>query len=91
MDDENKTFRTRLVASWGLSNAALAMSIGNIGGWLNVQDKNITGQEIQDWFAAMALKRNNYFAVLLYATFALAFIRFIGVSCFISLVVLTIN
>lgn len=79
MDDENKTFRTYLVAAWALSNAALAISIDNIGGWLNVQDTSITSQFIQEWFGAMALKRNNYFAALLYGTFILAFIRFIGV------------
>jgi chitin synthase len=82
MDDDNKTFRTRLVAAWALSNAALAMSIENIGGWLNVQDKNITSDDIQKWYSQMSLKRNNYFAALLYGTFALAFIRFLGVSFF---------
>ena len=81
MDDDNKTFRTRLVAAWALSNAALAVSIENIGGWLNVQDKSITSNEIQQWYSQMSLKRNNYFAALLYGTFALAFIRFLGVSC----------
>lgn len=78
-DDENKTFRTCLVTAWALSNAALAISIENIGGWLNVQDTSITSQFIQEWFTAMSLKRNVYFAALLYGTFALAFIRFIGV------------
>ena len=89
MDDDNKTFRTRLVAAWALSNAALAISIENIGGWLNVQDKNITSNDIQKWYSQMSLKRNNYFAALLYGTFALAFIRFLGVSsvffCFLLL------
>jgi len=80
MDDDNKTFRTRLVAAWVLSNAALAVSIDNIGGWLNIQDKGITSTFIQAWFEQMAMKRNNYFAALLYGTFALAFIRFIGVG-----------
>lgn len=78
MDDDNKTFRTRLVAAWALSNAALAISIENIDGWLNVQDKGITSQFIQKWFSQMSLKRNNYFAALLYGTFILAFIRFLG-------------
>lgn len=80
MDDDNKTFRTRLVAAWVLTNAALVISIENIDGWLNVQDKAITSSYIQQWFAQMALKRNNYFAALLYGTFVLAFIRFLGVS-----------
>jgi chitin synthase len=80
MDDDNKTFRTRLVAAWALSNAALVLSIENIDGWLNVQDKNISSDDIQKWYSQMSVKRNNYFAVLLYGTFALAFVRFLGVS-----------
>jgi chitin synthase len=87
MDDDNKTFRTRLVAAWALSNAALVISIENIDGWLNVQDKGITSAYIQQWSSQMSLKRNNYFAALLYGTFALAFIRFLGVSFGLSFMV----
>lgn len=79
MDDDNKTFRTRLVAAWMLSNAGLAISIENIHGWLNITSPNITGKFIRRWLDEMALKRNMYFTVLLYCTFALAFVRFIGV------------
>ena len=32
MDDENKTFRTRLVSLWMLSNAALAVAIESLDG-----------------------------------------------------------
>src|SRR5882762_7599597 len=32
MDDQNKTFRTRLVSFWMLSNAGLAVAIENING-----------------------------------------------------------
>ncbi|KAG6815723.1 Chitin synthase, class 1, partial [Tephrocybe sp. NHM501043] len=77
-DDENKTFRTRLVASWMLSNAALAIAIENLHGWLNIEAKNITGEYIQKWLNDMATKRNMYFTVLLYSTFFLALVRFIG-------------
>ncbi|GLB41331.1 putative chitin synthase [Lyophyllum shimeji] len=78
MDDENKTFRTRLVASWMLSNAALAVAVENIHGWLNIGSKNITGKFIQRWLEEMATKRNMYFTVLLYCTFGLAMVRFVG-------------
>ncbi|KAF8067008.1 putative chitin synthase [Lyophyllum atratum] len=78
MDDDNKTFRTRLVASWMLSNAGLAIAIENIHGWLNIESKNITGKYIQKWLLDMSTKRNMYFTVLLYCTFGLAMVRFIG-------------
>ncbi|RDB30009.1 Chitin synthase 1 [Hypsizygus marmoreus] len=78
MDDDNKTFRTRLVASWMFSNAALAISVENIHGWLNIEAPNITGKFIKKWQEEMAVKRNMYFTVLLYCTFVLAFIRFLG-------------
>jgi chitin synthase len=78
MDDDNKTFRTRLVAMWLLSNAILAVGVENIGGWLNVLDQNISKQKIQDWQTQMVSKRNMYFTFLLFATFFLSFIRFVG-------------
>jgi len=78
MDDENKTFRTRLVVAWMFSNAALALSISNINGWLNIQDKAITGKEIQEWLVQDSNKRNMYFMVLLYGTFMLSMVRFVG-------------
>ncbi|KAG5636726.1 hypothetical protein H0H81_007055 [Sphagnurus paluster] len=78
MDDENKTFRTRLVAAWMLSNAGLALAVENIHGWLNIEAQNITSRYIKRWLEEMATKRNMYFTVLLYCTFGLAFVRFIG-------------
>jgi chitin synthase len=71
MDDQNKTFRTRLVAFWMLSNAALAISIENLNGLPNLQDAEADEEALQ-------LKQNTYFAVILYSTFALAMVRFIG-------------
>jgi len=71
MDDQNKTFRTRLVAFWMLSNAALAVSIENLNGLTNVNDAASEA-------AQLASKQNTYFAVILYSTFALAMVRFIG-------------
>lgn len=73
MDDQNKTFRTRLVAFWMLSNAALAISIENLNGLPNVNDAKADAD-------SLAQKQNTYFAIILYSTFGLAMVRFIGVS-----------
>ena len=72
MDDENKTFRTRLVSLWMLSNAALAVAIESLDGIS-------TGSEQIDE-AKLQKKQNIYFAVILYSTFGLAAVRFMGVS-----------
>lgn len=72
MDDQNKTFRTRLVACWMLSNAGLAIAIENING---LPSKNVSEDN-----ARLAQKQNFYFAVILYSTFGLSAVRFIGVS-----------
>lgn len=69
-DDENKTFRTRLVSVWMLSNAALAIAIENVNGLHKDADASA---------ARLASKQNIYFAIILYSTFVLSFIRFIGV------------
>jgi len=71
MDDSNKTFRTRLVAVWMLTNASLAIAIENINGL----PANNAAQDEAD----LAKKQNTYFAVILYSTFALSLVRFIGV------------
>jgi chitin synthase len=72
MDDQNKTFRTRLVASWMITNAGLAIAIENLNGLAT--DSVTTNQ------AELAQKQNIYFAVILYSTFGLAAVRFTGVS-----------
>lgn len=71
LDDQNKTFRTRLVAIWMLSNASLAIAVEGVNG-LPSSDANA------DQIALMA-KQSTYFAIVLYATFGLSLIRFIGV------------
>lgn len=71
MDDQNKTFRTRLVAFWMLTNAGLAVAIENINGLTSVEDAALDQTELQT-------KQNTYFAVILYSTFALAAVRFTG-------------
>lgn len=76
MDDQNKTFRTRLVAFWMLSNAALAVAIENING---LQD-DTTEEGVEESDEALRSKQNIYFAVILYSTFGLSLVRFIGVS-----------
>lgn len=72
MDDENKTFRTRLVSFWMLSNAALAVTVENING-LPSDDPTQDALELHR-------KQNIYFSIILWSTFALALVRFTGVS-----------
>ena len=72
MDDSNKTFRTRLVAFWMLSNAGLAVAIENINGLQNTSDATADENKLR-------LKQNTYFAIILYSTFGLSLVRFIGV------------
>lgn len=72
LDDQNKTFRTRLVSLWMISNGGLAVAIENING---LQSDNLEADEVQ-----LHKKQNLYFAIILYSTFALASVRFIGVS-----------
>ncbi|KAJ8502894.1 hypothetical protein ONZ45_g11340 [Pleurotus djamor] len=78
MDDENRTFRTRLVAFWMLTNGALVIFVENINGWLDVENPNITIEQIREFNTGLGAKTNGYFAFILYSTFALAMIRFIG-------------
>lgn len=82
LDDDNKTFRTRLVIAWIMTNGILVIIVENINGWLNIYDEKITRAIIQRFMSEMASRRNNYFAFILYATFFLSIIRFLGVSCF---------
>lgn len=62
MDDSNKTFRTRLVAAWLLSNGALVVAIENING-LNT---GLTQSQID---AEQSNKQSTYFAIILWSTF----------------------
>jgi chitin synthase len=73
-DDQNKTFRTRLVAFWMLSNATLAVAIENLNGLQTVADAQLDANELR-------AKQNLYFGVILYSTFGLAAVRFTGVCC----------
>lgn len=74
LDDSNKTFRTRLVAFWMLSNAALAVAIETLDGLQSAEET--LGQEQ----AQLSAKQNIYFSVILYSTFGLALVRFTGVG-----------
>ncbi|KAF8884113.1 glycosyltransferase family 2 protein [Infundibulicybe gibba] len=78
VDDDNRTFRTRLVAMWILSNAALALAVENINGWLNLSDPLISRSVIRKFELEWATKRNAYFEFLLYSTFFLSSVRFFG-------------
>jgi chitin synthase len=86
MEDDNKTFRTHLVTAWLLTNGLLALAIGNIGGFMNFNDPKITAEKIREFTIAGNDRRNAYFAFLLYATFLLSMIRFMGVSAPLSCV-----
>ncbi|KDR83783.1 hypothetical protein GALMADRAFT_236148 [Galerina marginata CBS 339.88] len=70
LDDQNKTFRTRLVAIWMLSNATLAIAIENING---LPSTNLNADE-----QALQQKQSTYFSFILYSTFGLSAIRFAG-------------
>ena len=72
LDDQNKTFRTRLVSIWMLTNAALAIAIENVNG-LPSTDPNADQVQLHQ-------KQNTYFSFILYSTFALSAIRFTGVG-----------
>ena len=74
IQDQNKTFRTRLVSVWLLSNAALAVSIENLSG-------TPSGNEATD-NQRLQSKQHFYFAVILWTTFGLSAVRFTGVSAF---------
>ncbi|KAJ7480192.1 chitin synthase [Mycena galericulata] len=78
LDDSNRTFRTRLVATWLFTNGALALAVVQMGGWLNIDDPNISKDMIKNYEARYATMRNSYFTFILYATFALSFIRLVG-------------
>ncbi|EJD48602.1 putativechitin synthase [Auricularia subglabra TFB-10046 SS5] len=65
LDDQNKTFRTRFVAVWMISNATLAIAIDNLNGPTTSEDQQ------RD-------KQNTYFSVILWSTFGLSLVRFIG-------------
>ncbi|KAF8583565.1 glycosyltransferase family 2 protein [Ramaria rubella] len=71
IDDENKTFRTRLVAFWMLSNGALALAIQNLAG---IPDDD----DLEANQTLLVSRQNKYFEVILWSTFALAGVRFIG-------------
>jgi chitin synthase len=74
MDDQNKTFRTRLVAMWMVTNAGLAIAIENISG--------VTSSSSASAQQQLQTRQNTYFAIILYSTFGLSAVRFAGV-CFV--------
>ncbi|EIN10925.1 glycosyltransferase family 2 protein [Punctularia strigosozonata HHB-11173 SS5] len=71
MDDENKTFRTRLVAMWMFTNAGLAVAIENLNGLHSGESDAQQDQDLED-------KQSTYFTIILYSTAGLAFVRFTG-------------
>ncbi|KAK0522442.1 Chitin synthase, class 1 [Tilletia horrida] len=75
MDDSNKTFRTRLVAFWLLTNGALAVAIENVNG-IN------RGQSAAEVEREQSSKQSYYFQAILWTTFGLSAFRFIGALVF---------
>ncbi|KAI0034830.1 chitin synthase [Vararia minispora EC-137] len=74
LDDQNKTFRTRLVAFWLLTNGALVMAIEYIDGiTLPITASNLTEHQ-----STVHQRQGIYFSIILYSTFALSAIRFMG-------------
>ena len=71
LDDQNKTFRTRLVAVWMLTNAGLAIAVEGV---IGVPSTDPNADEL-----ALMAKQSTYFAIILYSTFFLSLVRFIGV------------
>ena len=100
--DQNRTFRTRLVSFWLISNAALAISIQTLSGMddtkgrieaclptdFNPQNGSvvvpINGTCIQKAIIfdqdRLQDRQQEYFKYLLWATFGLSAVRFLGVS-----------
>jgi chitin synthase len=96
--DQNRTFRTRLVIAWLLSNAGLAIVISSINGLDQTKllvdaclpaGEDIVMAEMNKTCIVNALntdsrevqsKQQVYFKYLLWATFGLSAVRFIGVS-----------
>ncbi|KAE8209951.1 hypothetical protein CF327_g6124 [Tilletia walkeri] len=74
-DDSNKTFRTRLVAFWLLTNGALAVAVENVNG-LN------RGQSAAEVEREQNTKQSYYFQAILWTTFGLSAFRFIGALVF---------
>jgi len=70
LDDENKTFRTRLVAAWMLSNATLSVAIESLNG-IESTNYSTDEEELQN-------KQHIYFSFILWTTFGLSAVRFTG-------------
>jgi chitin synthase len=100
--DQNRTFRTRLVSFWLISNAALAISIQTLSGLggtkemveaclpseFNPQNGTVVvpingtciEQAVSFDQTRLQDRQQQYFKYLLWATFGLSAVRFLGVS-----------
>jgi len=75
MDDSNKTFRTRLVAFWLLTNAILVAVIMNLYSYRPHEKLDTEAREGRQ-------NQEIYFKVMLWSTFGLVFFRFAGCVLF---------
>ncbi|CAA7263632.1 unnamed protein product [Cyclocybe aegerita] len=78
VEDSYKSFRTRMVALWLLSNAILAMAVENLGGWANLNNPLITEEQIQLSRTRQAAGRRSYLARLGQLGYWLILLRFVG-------------
>jgi hypothetical protein len=79
IEDNNKTFRTAVVAFWLLSNMVLALAVDNYGGWLVLSDPSLTREEIQLFHARQTQGRRSFVSGLVSVTYLLIIFRFSGV------------
>ena len=61
---------------WMLTNATLAIAIENASGFVDVENPDALENQQKD----LRSKQSTYFAFILWSTFGLSMIRFIGVS-----------
>ena len=59
-----------------LTNATLAVSIENANGFVNESSE----QALEDQKNGLRLKQQTFFGIILWSTFGLAMVRFVGVS-----------
>ncbi|CAA7262411.1 unnamed protein product [Cyclocybe aegerita] len=78
IEDLHKSFRTRVVILWLLSNAILAIAVENLGGWLNLNDPSITIEQVQLFHRGQTNGRRAYLSVLLCVAYWFVLLRFVG-------------
>ncbi|KAJ3515156.1 hypothetical protein NLJ89_g1934 [Agrocybe chaxingu] len=78
IEDAHKSLRTRVVIFWIFCNITLAVAVENYGGWLNLADPLITGEQVQLFHAHRTEGRRAYLANLGNFAYWLVLLRFAG-------------